>query len=63
MLMNETTVMVMGQLMAAQAEIEAAKLDNQIRIAQGHEDSLNYSSQWFFEKAEEIRGIVNQLWR
>jgi hypothetical protein len=62
--MNETTIMVMGQLIAAQAEIAAAKLDNQIRLSEGHMGiNLNYPPEWFNEKAEEVRGIVSQLFR
>lgn len=57
--MTTTEIMVLGNLLAASAEIEAMKIDNVIRQMNGN--PLNYGANDFFEKAEEIRGVVNQL--
>lgn len=60
--MEQLNVYVFGQLIAAQAEIEAMKLDNEIRKLQGL-DTFNYTPENFFEKAQEVHNITNQLFR
>ena len=49
--------MVFGNLLALQAELEAMKLDNDIRRMQGL-DTFNYGPDAFFEKAQEIRSAM-----
>jgi hypothetical protein len=62
--MNEYDVRRLALVLAIQAEIEAAKLDNEVRIKNGtyvyadgsaQTPELNYPSQWFDNKAEELR--------
>jgi len=59
--MNEYDVKRLALVLAVQAEIEAAKLDNQERIHNGIGFSvgLNYPPQWFEGKAEELRNLAH----
>lgn len=47
-------------VLAIQAEIEGAKLDNQERIHNqiAFSIGLNYPSEWFQQKAEELRNVA-----
>ncbi len=58
--MEQNLVYVYGQLLAAQVEFEMMKWDNEIRKIQGL-DTFNYSPESFWDKAQEIRSITNQL--
>ena len=60
--MDQRTVMVFGNLLALQAELEMMKLDNEIRKAQGKDD-FNYPPESFWQKAEEIRSATNELFK
>jgi len=48
-------------VLAIQAEIEGAKLDNKERIHNqiAFSVGLNYPPQWFEQKAEELRTLAN----
>lgn len=59
--MEQTCVMVLGQLLAAYAEIEGMKSLNKTREMNGM--ALAWDESAFYEKAEEIRSITNQLFR
>ena len=60
--MEQLNIAVFGELLACQAEIEAMKLDNEIRRAEGH-DTFNYNPEDFFAKARELKSIKDQLFR
>lgn len=58
--MNDYAVKRLALVLAIQAEIEGAKLDNEERIQSKIALSigLNYPPQWFMEKAEELRRLA-----
>jgi len=58
--MNNYDVKRLALVLAIQAEIEGAKLDNQERIYNdiGFSIGLNYPPQWFDQKAEELRNLA-----
>jgi len=60
--MDTTIVAVFGQLLAAQAEVEAMKCDNKQRELNGCSE-FNYSPNDFYSKADEIRSIKDQLFK
>lgn len=59
--MDQITVNVYGQLLAARAELEGMVASNAAAIVAGREQQ--YHESHFREKAEEIRSITNQLFR
>lgn len=57
--MNEYNIKRLALVLAIQAEIEDAKLDNLIRIERGLLDvGLNYPPEWFYGKAEELKNLA-----
>lgn len=60
--MKSTNVWIFGRIIAAYVEVEAMKLDNEQRKADGA-SSFNYSSEDFFNKAQEIRDIAAELFK
>lgn len=56
--MKETSVKRLGLILAIQAEIEAMKLQNELVGAENCKE-MGYPPDMFFEKAEEIRNIIN----
>jgi hypothetical protein len=61
--MDTKELMTWGIICAINAEIEGAKLDNQLRLLDGIHDRLNYPPEWFEQKAKEIQDTVNQLFK
>lgn len=53
---------IRARIEAIVAEIEAAKLDNQIRMNRGL-DLLNYEPHWFQDKAQELESIAAEVYR
>lgn len=51
------------QLEAIKAEIEAAKLDNQLRIIDGTHHALNYPPEWFLEKAHQMNNLAGEIFK
>lgn len=59
--MNEYDVKRLALVLAIQAEIEDAKLDNLIRIENGLLNvGLNYPPEWFYRKSQELRELANK---
>jgi len=57
--MNGKDVKNLALILAIQAEIEEAKLDNLIRIENaGANNGLNYPPEWFWGKSKELREIA-----
>ena len=58
--MNDYTVKRLALILAIQAEIEGAKLDNEEQIHNkiAFSIGLNYPPQWFEEKADELRRLA-----
>jgi hypothetical protein len=60
--MDQLNVMVFGNLLALNTEVEAMKIDNKYREINGLTD-FNYKPDDFFKKAEEIRSATNELFK
>lgn len=54
--MNEETIRNYASIEAIKAEIEGAKLDNEIRKMQGR-TTFNYLPDYFFEKSKELQRL------
>ena len=60
--MTDLQIMVLGNIIRTQVEVEAMKWDNHVREIQGLE-TFNYSASDFWDKANEIQGHINQLFK
>lgn len=54
--MTTADIKRLGLILALQAEIEAAKADNQYRMLMGQTPS--YNEDWFYSMAEKLREII-----
>lgn len=60
--MEQSYIIAIGNIERIKAEIEAMKIDNEIRKMQGH-DTFNYPPESFWDKANEIQNAVNEMFK
>lgn len=59
--MEQVNIMVFGNLLAAQSEMQGMIWENEQRKHLGQ--SMGFTEAAFYEKAQEIRDITNQLFK
>ena len=57
--MQDNSFFLFAEVAALQADMEAAKWDNQLRVIQGH-TTFNYGPDYFEGIAANIRSLINQ---